>query len=278
MFTFHCKSGDIQVEKADVVKYGELLKDIASETDELAVDFEKSDMEIVLHFAYTVYYSSAYGTIVHPPCTLYHIFDFFCMTKLTDPTSYYEVLSTMHAVELLISYTNDKTSPKYWMNSKLYCEILSSIRDRIRYGIETIFNITSRDSIYGLLVKLGVDDDNIILKMLNHYDGGKAIVDAIIADRQILKIVTSDNETSKAITRYLCRYVTIWGAIARELVRALKNKDESIRGKVVLLTIDEYKYTFNVEMPGSDEKFDVRISFSRKEYDKCKVFAESLYA
>lgn len=278
MFTFHCKGGDVQVEKADVVTYGELLKDIASETDELSVDFEKSDMEIVLHFAHTVYCSSAYGTIVHPPCTLYHIFDFFCMTKLTDPTSYYEVLSTMHAVELLISYTNDKTSPKHWMNDKLYCEILSSIRDRIRYGIHSVFNITSRDSIYGLLVKLGIDDNNTILKMLNHYNGDKILVDDIIANRQILKIVTSDDKTSKEITRYLYRYVTIWGAINRELVCALENKDESIRGKVVLLTINEHKYTFNVEMPGSAEKFDTTISFSRKEYNRCKVFAESLYA
>lgn len=123
MFIFHCKSGDVQVEKEDVAKYGELLKDIVSETNELSIDFEKNDMDSMLYYAYLVYNYPQLVTLI--PYKLYPICDFFCMTRMTNPKLYYHSNTNVkEMLAMLLLYTKEK----HCMCDKLYTSILDDIK------------------------------------------------------------------------------------------------------------------------------------------------------
>lgn len=279
MFTFHCSDGEFHVQKAEMMKYGEMLSDIAKGGDKLTVDFSENDMKIAFYHAFIMY--SDNPLYMPPPCNLYHIFDFFCMEKLTDPSMYYyKQYYAMSMIDALLAFIDDETSPRSWMNNKLYISIINDMRNQIIYDIDVVFYNTPIDKIYDLLVKLKIDTDDIVLRMLEYYvdRGNEPIIGLVLRDRSVLKAIISDEPMSKHFARFIYRRPNIDKTIRNELMRAFKNRDESIRGKVVLLTMTEKICIFDIELPSIKKNTKITITFTDRQYKKCKSFIESLYA
>lgn len=167
MFTFHCKGGDVQVEKSVMMKYEEMFTDIATGTDELTVDFKKNDMESMLDYANLVYNCPQFVTLI--PYKLYPICDFFCMMKMTNPKLYYP---SDESVKVMIVILQTFVDVEHFMCNKLYKSIIDDMKSTIRNTVVSSFAGIPEDEACYLFKRLGFsDDDELVRKVAVYYNG-----------------------------------------------------------------------------------------------------------
>lgn len=167
MFTFHCKGGDVQVEKSVMMKYEEMLTDIVTGADELTIDFTKSIMKSMLYYANLVYNCPQLVTLV--PYNIYPICDFFCMTQMTNPKLYYPSDGGAGAMIFILQTFVDV---EHFMYNKLYNSILDDMKSTIRNTVVSSFAGISEDEACYLFKRLGFsDDEEFVHKVAVYYNG-----------------------------------------------------------------------------------------------------------